>query len=89
MNATSDNKIKYFSPVCCPECKKIFYLVIKAIGPEIAETITLDHLEELKEKASAIALRISDEGARNEMLENIKTAVISEEDLAEMDKNII
>lgn len=62
---------KFFSPITCPSCKNIFYLVLKMGNPEIGDTLTMEQVEGFKNMARAAAQHIEDPEEKKHFLESI------------------
>ena len=74
---------KYFSPVCCPECKKVFYFVLKVASPELSQPLTLADIEKFKSQAKTAAEHITDKKEKKAFLESIDdpATILDEEEV--------
>lgn len=81
---------KYFSPIHCPECKSIFYLVLKLGEPELSETLTLEQVETFKKLAKLAADGIKDPEEKKQFIESVEDPayILDKEELEKITKEI-
>lgn len=63
---------KFFSPIKCPHCDKITYIVFNTYPPQLGnEILTLEKVEEYKTQAREMAHYILDEKEKTAFLETL------------------